>query len=221
VLLVHGFASSFVRNWRQPGWVDLLEEEGRHVIGVDLLGHGTAEKPHDPDAYAALGREVAAALPASGLVDAIGFSLGARLLLDVVIEAPDRFRRVVVAGVGENLFRDVDHEPSARAMEAGVAQEGDPVTAQAFARFGRAPGNDPAALAACLRRRIRPLDPRTLSAVVCPVLVVLGDRDYAAPADRLLDALPDAKLLTLRGTDHFGTPRDFRFLEAALEFLRN
>jgi hypothetical protein len=31
--------------------------------------------------------------------------------------------------------------------------------------------------------------------------------------------LPDAKLVTLRGADHFGTPKDFRFLDAALEFL--
>ena len=52
VVLVHGFASSFERNWREPGWVDLLEEEGRSVIGVDLLGHGQAAKPADPAAYA-------------------------------------------------------------------------------------------------------------------------------------------------------------------------
>jgi pimeloyl-ACP methyl ester carboxylesterase len=220
-LLVHGFASSFVRNWREPGWVDLLEEEGREVIGVDLLGHGTADKPHDPGAYAQMERGVAAALPAAGQVDAVGFSLGGRLLLEVAAAAPDRFRRLVLAGVGENLFRKLDLEPSARAMETGVAQEGDPAVAQAFARFGQAPGNDPAALAACLRRPSGPLDPQCLASVACPVLVVLGDRDYASPADRLLAALPDARLTTLRDTDHFGTPKDFRFLDAVLEFLRN
>jgi hypothetical protein len=47
----------------------------------------------------------------------------------------------------------------------------------------------------------------------------LGDRDFAGPADLLLDALPDGRLVTLRGADHFGTPKDFRFLDAALEFL--
>jgi hypothetical protein len=35
----------------------------------------------------------------------------------------------------------------------------------------------------------------------------------------LVDALLDATLVTLRGVDHFGTPKDFRFLDAALEFL--
>jgi len=51
------------------------------------------------------------------------------------------------------------------------------------------------------------------------VLVVLGDRDFAGPPDPLVEALPDATLLTLRGADHFGTPRDFRFIEAALAFI--
>ncbi|MBW8827332.1 MAG: alpha/beta fold hydrolase, partial [Acidobacteria bacterium] len=51
VLLVHGLASSFELNWREFGWVDLLADAGREVIGVDLLGHGTAPKPHDADEY--------------------------------------------------------------------------------------------------------------------------------------------------------------------------
>ena len=105
VLLVHGFASSFERNWREPGWVDLLQDEGRQVIGVDLLGHGRADKPHDPAAYSTLEQDVAGALPADGAVDAIGFSLGAQLLLRVAAVDPGRFRRLVVGGVGENVFR--------------------------------------------------------------------------------------------------------------------
>ena len=52
-----------------------------------------------------------------------------------------------------------------------------------------------------------------------PVQVVLGDRDFAAPADLLVEALPDATHVTLRGVDHFATPRDFGFIDAALGFL--
>ncbi len=220
VLLVHGFASSFERNWREPGWVDLLEDEGRQVIGVDLLGHGEAEKPHDPAAYRELEQHVVNALPATGVVDAVGFSLGAQLLLRTAAAHPDRFRRLVVGGIGASVFRSGDSEPAARAIEAGATEEGDPAVAQAFATFARAPGNDPAALAACMRRPSTPLDPKQLATLDRPVLVVLGDRDFAGPADPLLDALPDARLVTLRGADHFGTPKDFRFLDAALDFLR-
>ncbi len=75
------------------------------MLGVDLLGHGEAAKPHDPAAYAELERDVVRALPATGPVDAIGFSLGATLLLRVAAADPSRFGRLVVGGVGANLFR--------------------------------------------------------------------------------------------------------------------
>src|SRR4051794_30474882 len=63
VLLVHGFASSFALNWQESGLSFLLEDAGREVIGVDLLGHGSAPKPHDPAAYADLGARVVDMLP--------------------------------------------------------------------------------------------------------------------------------------------------------------
>jgi pimeloyl-ACP methyl ester carboxylesterase len=64
-----------------------------------------------------------------------------------------------------------------------------------------------------------PLDDGRLAKVTVPVLVVLGDKDFAGPADPLVDALPDARLVTLRNVDHFATPKDFGFIDAALDFL--
>jgi pimeloyl-ACP methyl ester carboxylesterase len=219
VLLVHGFASSFERNWREPGWVDLLADAGRQVIGLDLPGHGQAAKPHDPAAYRDLEGTVAAALPGDEPVDAIGFSLGAQLLLGVASDRPSRFGRLVVGGVGANLFAPADHEPVAAALERGSADSEDPAIVRAFAQFASAPGNDHRALAACLRRPARRLTPADLARLDRPVLVVLGDRDFAGPADPLVAALPEVELVSLSGADHFGTPKDFRFIDAALEFL--
>lgn len=221
VLLVHGFASSFERNWREPGWADLLSDAGREVIGVDLLGHGSADKPHDPAAYADLHEDVAAALPddMSVAVDAIGFSLGAMLLLRVAAAHPQRFNRLVLGGVGANAFaRSGDGEMIAQAIEHGPADESHPV-ARLFANFAAGSDNDPAALAACLRRPSQPITPDDVARITCPVLVVLGDKDFAGPADPLVVALPDARLVMLPGVDHFATPKDMRFLDAALEFL--
>src|SRR5258708_29278238 len=122
-VLGDGCASSVERNWREAGWVDLLHEEGRPVIGVDLLGHGQAGKPSEPAAYAALEESIVAALPAAGQVDGIGFSLGAQLLLRVASGSPARLRPIVLAGVGDNVFASSDAEPAARAVETGQAAE--------------------------------------------------------------------------------------------------
>ena len=157
VVLVHGFASSFERNWREPGWVDLLEEGGRDVIGVDLLGHGQAPKPHDPAAYGELEKLVGAELPAGARRGPRASRWAPRVLLWLASQDPGRFRRLVVGGVGANLFRPDDSEPVARAMEGGALP--DHPVAQAFARFAQGSGNDPLALAACLRRPAPPIDP--------------------------------------------------------------
>jgi pimeloyl-ACP methyl ester carboxylesterase len=58
-----------------------------------------------------------------------------------------------------------------------------------------------------------------LARLTMPVLVVIGERDVAGPGEPLADALPDATCLTLAGVDHFATPKQFGFLDAALEFL--
>ena len=220
VLLVHGFASSFERNWREPGWVDVLADEGRSVIGVDLLGHGEADKPTDPEAYRHIEMGIVEALPPEGRVDAIGFSMGGQLLLRVASQMPESFRKIVIGGVGDGIFDTRTGDATARAVEEGVPSEGDHSSAGAFARFAQAPGNVPAALAACLRRPYEPIVAAQLSSVTVPVLLVLGDKDFAGPADRLLAALPDSRLASLAGADHFGTPQDFRFIDSAMAFIR-
>ncbi len=51
VALVHGWAGSFASTWQQSGFTELLADAGRPVIGIDLLGHGSAPKPHQVEAY--------------------------------------------------------------------------------------------------------------------------------------------------------------------------
>jgi hypothetical protein len=41
---------------------------------------------------------------------------------------------------------------------------------------------------------------------MCQVLVVIGERDFSGPADRLGDALPEAELVVLRCVVHFAAP---------------
>jgi pimeloyl-ACP methyl ester carboxylesterase len=219
VLLVHGWGGSFASTWQRSGFTDLLADAGRPVIGVDLLGHGEAPKPHDPEAYADLTARVVDALPDQP-VDAVGFSLGAITLLELARKEPQRFRRLVLAGVGRNLFERDDER--AAAILAGVEGRGDPDdnVGRLFGQYANQPDNDREALAAIMRRPARDvLRPGDLDEVTLPVLVVIGDRDFAGPADQLVDALPDATAVVLRNVDHFATPESFGFIDATLDFL--
>jgi len=220
VVLVHGLGSSFAHGWQATGWVDLLGDAGRTVIPVDLLGHGTADAPHDPAKYAHLETSIERALPddAPDSVDAIGFSLGALMLLRVAARTPERFGRLVLIGVGENAFRKDDtHSDLAEAFERGG--EPDDVMTRLFVQLARTTGNDPLAMAACVRRPSEPFTPADAARVTCPTLVVIGDRDFAGPPEPLVDALPNAQLVVLRGVDHFRTPSEFDCIDAALEFV--
>jgi pimeloyl-ACP methyl ester carboxylesterase len=218
VVLLHGFATSSARTWWETGWLDLLGDAGRQTVPIDILGHGKAEKPHDPAAYADLEGYVAERLP-DGPVDAIGFSLGARLLLGLAIAQPDRFRRIVTLGVGRNLFERGGSNVVAEAIQAGDAPE-NPAAAY-FARLADHPENDREALIACLQAPMRLLTADQLSRVSASVLVVIGERDFCGPADPLVDGLPDARLVVLPRTDHFSTPKDFIAMDAALKFLED
>src|SRR5262249_48304853 len=149
-----GLGSSFEHGWRASGWADLIADSGRAVIPVDLLGHGTAGTPHDPAEYAHLESSIEQALP-DERVDAIGFSLGAQLLLRVAAQTPERIGRLVVMGVGANLFRDDGTSSLADAFEHGA--EPTNVTARLFVQLARTAGNDPLAISACIRRPREPL----------------------------------------------------------------
>jgi pimeloyl-ACP methyl ester carboxylesterase len=219
VALVHGFASSFAHGWEHNGWTDLLADAGRKVVRVDLPGHGQSPPTTDPAAFPDVQGTLAEAIAPHAPVDAVGFSTGARLLLGLAADGPGRLRKLVVIGVGDNLFRVEDREPLARALESGEQVAAEDIGVQLFVRLARAAGNDPQTLAAFLRRPDRPLTEDDLARVACPVLVVLGDRDFSGPADRLVSALPDAELVTLGNVDHFAAPRDFNCINRSLAFI--
>jgi pimeloyl-ACP methyl ester carboxylesterase len=224
VVLVHGWGGSFASTWQRNGFTALLDDAGLDVIGIDLLGHGDAPKPHEPDAYHDLTERVAASLP-DGPVDAIGFSLGAMTLLRLAIAEPQRFNRLVLAGVGVNVL-----EPDPRGSEL-IADGLNRVTAgedlaeldnvvRLFVQYAQQPGNDLDALTAVMNRPATTAPTaEELARVTCPVLVVVGDRDFAHPGDALAAAFPDGRCLTLKNVDHFATPDSFGFFDAALEFI--
>ncbi|MGA0863851.1 MAG: alpha/beta fold hydrolase [Ilumatobacteraceae bacterium] len=222
VLLLHGWAGSFRETWQSTGVDALLGDSGRRVIGLDLLGHGASPTPHEPQAYADMsGWLLDAIVDEPRPIDAAGFSLGALTLLGALVREPDRFGSVLLSGIGNGVFDERDPAESSRIVDAleGRASETD-TGALVFARYADAPGKDKAALTAIMKRPPSPpLDPSVLARIDNRVRVVIGDGDFAAPADRLAGAFPNADLVVLRNTDHFATPESFSFIDTLLDFF--
>jgi pimeloyl-ACP methyl ester carboxylesterase len=205
VVLLHGFATSTERTWREPGWFDLLKDARRRAFGIDLLGHGEADKPTDPADYDDLVSPVMAQFPETP-ADVVGYSLGARTALQIAMQHPDRVNRLVLAAVGRNL----------------VASDEQALAGNAAAHFESlitTPGNDADALRACISRERRPFTGEELATVQVPCLIIIGSDDFAGPPEPLAELLPDAKIKVLPGIDHFGLPKQFSFIDAALEFI--
>ena len=228
VVLLHGLATNASRTSRETGFVDLLEDSGRLVVAPDLPGHRGPHEPVDPAAYSDFEAQVLAELP-EGPLDAVGFSLGARTLLVLAAEHPERFGRLVVAGVGANLFRrdgasralaDLLDPPPEVEVEVEVEASEHVPTAHHFLRLSAAIGQDVRALAALLRRPDPPeITPELLARIPHPAGGVLGGAASAGPVEPLADALADPTVSVLRGGDHFATPKAMGFVDAALRHL--
>ena len=222
VLMVHGWGGSHKQTWQKPGIQTLIEEFGRTVIGVDLLGHGEAAKPHDPLAYEDISlpiRDLAKNSP----VDAVGFSLGAIALLHAATISPKMFRKLVLIGIGDKIFEPHDPQETNRII-SGIDKtaEQDDTLAYQFGNYARQTGNDVDALRAVLQRpRRETFTKQIANAIVAEVLVIVGDRDFVLPADQLVAAFKTSRFKLLKNCDHFASTENFTMIDELLEFLKN
>lgn len=222
LVAVHGFASDYRLNWVGTRWQEALTSAGFRVYGLDCRGHGHSDKPHDPKAYAieTMAADVTRLMDHVEVAAAsyVGYSMGARIGLQVVLDFPDRVQRAILGGLG-STGEITGSEAIAEAFLRGEPTD-DPV-AQTFYRFASArPTNDLKALAACIKGLKPDMDPVRLSAVVTPILVVVGDRDELAPgAPELVELIASSRLVTIPDRDHLSAVPARDFKRAAIEFL--
>ena len=221
VVLVHGFASDYNLNWVGSRWQETLVGAGRRVIGLDCRGHGRSDKPHDSRAYGlrVMAADVVRLLDHLDLqtADYVGYSMGGRIGIQLLLDSPSRLRRAVLGGIGwTGAFRNADSV--ARALR--TRQADDPI-AQRFLDFAASrPSNDLEALAACILGPNPEPDPARLAGVTVPVLVVIGDQDdIADDLPRLMAALSSARAVMLPGRNHMSAVPAREFKDAALAFL--
>jgi pimeloyl-ACP methyl ester carboxylesterase len=227
VLLVHGLGSDAETNWLRAGWVRALRKAGRTLISLDLRGHGHSDSPHDPDRYrlGVMVGDLRAALDEvlekEGPIDAIGYSLGARLLLEFAQHDLYEIRRLVVGGTaGQPLLQSIVPDDIERAVHGGatpVAAESARVTSVITAL----PTSDPLALVALVRGLNADSDTaRRAPDPSMPTLVGVGSSDplHDGAAAWVAD-LSGAEFVSLPGRTHFSAVPSSVFRAAAVEFL--
>ena len=194
IVLLHGCSGSVRSTFESTGWIAAIESRGRRAVAPDLPGHGRESVSHDPAHYGDLTGLVAAWLP-PGSFDLVGFSLGAKLALELALRYPARARRMVLGGVGDNVFA-----PEGIASTAAAALE-DPSSPAAqhpavriMLEHWEQGMNDPLGVAAVLRRPPNPvLAPERLRAIALPLLIINGSEDPVGQhSDVLLSCIAHA-----------------------------
>ena len=230
IVLVHGFGSSRVQNWKSTGWYGGLTGAGFSIVAMDCRGHGESGKPHDAAAYGhdRMAQDILTVMQACDLADALllGYSMGGFIGLRLLAAHPERVRKLAIAGVGESYLQDHITSPQARAAlaEALLTPDKDGITdprARMFRAFADQPGKDRLALAACMRAMSPHLPLETLSRLQRPILVVNGGEDTTAGRPEPLAAVfADGRAVTIPGRDHMSAVGDKNTRQAVIDFFR-
>lgn len=219
VVFVHGAAndhSVWALQSRYFAW------HGRNVLAVDLPGHGRS----GGDALAsveAIAAWVIALLDAAGVATAAlcGHSLGSLVALECAARHPARIGKIALLGPAVPMTVSDDLLARARADEhaalelingwsysagrqlGGNAVPGMWMTGSGLRLMERAaPGVLYTDLAAC---HAYTGGLAAAAGCACPTLLILGGRDLMAPprnAAALIEALPQHKVVALRGSGH-------------------
>jgi pimeloyl-ACP methyl ester carboxylesterase len=104
LVLQHGYSMS-LHDWYDPGYVNTLGKNFRLIL-IDARGHGTSDKPHDPESYRAahMASDVVAVLDTLGIARAhfFGYSMGGRIGFALARDAASRLSSLVLGGNGAN-----------------------------------------------------------------------------------------------------------------------
>jgi pimeloyl-ACP methyl ester carboxylesterase len=226
VVLVHGFASNRRTNWIAPGWYDALTQAGFRVLALDLRGHGLSSKPYDAAAYdeALMARDVIALLDHLGVAQAdyMGYSMGGFIGVSAVAQSPERWARVVLAGIGANYTSAtvVDPQEIADGLLAPSLEFVRGAVPRQFRRFAEGSGNDLRALAACMLRPRRSLGAAELAHIRNRVLVTTGEKDtISGPPEPLAALFPNGEAALIPGRDHMTAVGDKAYKANVLAFL--
>ena len=226
ILLIHGFASSSLYNWVQPGWMQTLTSAGYRAIAIDNRGHGQSDKPHDKAVYTPtlMAGDAAALLDHLGIPTAhvMGYSMGARISAFLALEHPARVHDLVFGGLGIGMVEGAgDWSPIAEALMSADPEAITHPRGKMFRMFADKTKSDKIALAACVITSKEEISAENMARITQPTLVAVGTKDDIGGNPQDLAALmPHGEAIDIPGRDHMLAVGDKVFKQAVLDFLK-
>ncbi|MFK7902328.1 MAG: alpha/beta fold hydrolase, partial [Nitratireductor sp.] len=208
IILVHGFVSNARVNWVNTGWVKKLVDAGYKTIVMDNRGHGKSQKFYEEDDYSL---EVMAndTLELLNHLDVtkcniMGYSMGARISSKLVMQDPNRFDKLIIAGNAYNMIAGAgDWTPVRDAMLVPSLQDVTTRHARGFRSFADQTNGDLKALAACVMGARELFSEAQFNQIQNEVLVAIGtDDDIAGEKEKFVALMPNATYLPIPNRDH-------------------
>jgi pimeloyl-ACP methyl ester carboxylesterase len=205
VLALHG--------WRRDhrDFDAVLASPGIDAVALDLPGFGSAPAPDDVWGTPEYAGAVAAILDEmAAQVVVLGHSFGGRVAVHLAANRPDRVAGLVLSGVPFHRRFGARSKPPLRLRMARTMAAHGMVGQDRLEELRQRYGSDDYRAASGVMRDIlvRTLAEDyddALAAVQCPVELVWGDNDTAAPlavAQQVQQELPDARLVVCDGAGH-------------------
>ena len=194
--------------------LDFFSTKGYRVIAIDTRGQGESPRGTAPFTYDQFAKDLEGFMDEHGIfrADILGFSDGAITALLFAITHPERITKLILNGA--NLDPEGIVEPIRKKIVSKAEQ------------FEKTKDESPEAMAQYenfeLMAKHPSIDPKELSKVECPTLVIVGTNDLidAAHTELIYRSLPNAELVFVQG-DHFvAYDNPAAFNDAVLKFLK-
>ena len=194
--------------------MDFFSTKGYRVIAIDTRGQGESPRGTAPFTYEQFANDLESFMDEHGLfrADILGFSDGAITALLFALTRPERVTKLILNGA--NLDPEGIVEPIRKKIVSKAEQ------------FEKAKDESPEAMARYenfeLMAKHPSIDPKELSKVECPTLVIVGTNDLidAAHTELIYRSLPNAELVFVQGDHFIAYDNPGAFNDAVLKFLK-
>ncbi len=194
--------------------LDFFSTKGYRVIAIDTRGQGESPRGTAPFTYEQFAKDLEGFMDEHGLfrADILGFSDGAVTALLFAMTHPERITKLILNGANldpEGIVEPIRKKIASKAEQFEKAKDESPEAMAQYENFE-------------LMAKHPSIDPKELSKVECPTLVIVGTNDLidAAHTELIYRSLPNAELVFVQGDHFIAYDNPGAFNDAVYKFLK-